>query len=309
MGGQRLDWVLARLFPEHSRSRLQAWVRDGRVCIDGERCQEVRKSLWGGEVLTLHHEADETDLDAPVLPQAIPLSVVFEDPALIVIDKPAGLVVHPGAGNADHTLQNGLLHRFPELEHVPRAGLVHRLDKDTSGLLVVAHHLEAHTALVRQLQARTVRRVYVALVHGDFARTVCVQAPIDRHPTQRTRMAVHHTGREAITHCRPLHRFGFATLVECRLETGRTHQIRVHMAHIGHPLVGDPVYGKRRSGHAVLDAFERQALHAWQLALHHPETGTLLPFERPLPADFSALLALLGQPNALKPTSFQEHTP
>lgn len=310
MGGQRLDWILARLFPEHSRSRLQAWVREGRVCVDGQPVYAVRQALWGGETLSLAHDEAPSPQGGVAVPQALPLEVVFEDDSIIVINKPVGLVVHPGAGNADHTLQNGLLHHFPDLQALPRAGLVHRLDKDTSGLLVVARTLLAHTALVRQLQARTVGRDYSAVVHGTVLGTMRIDAPIDRHPSARTRMSVRETGRQAITHCRALEPLGRATLVECRLETGRTHQIRVHMAHLGHPLVGDPVYGKARSGQPLLDAFGRQALHARKLVLDHPETGQTLCFESPWPHDFAQLVAALralGQPTQHTPP-LQEHT-
>jgi len=223
----------------------------------------------------------------------IALTIVYEDEALLVIDKPAGLVVHPGSGNWSGTMMNALLHHAPDLAQVPRAGIVHRLDKDTSGLLVVARTLAAQTDLVRQLQARSVKRQYLALVHGVLTGEGSVDAPIGRHPVQRTRMAVVRGGREARTHYLPREGFPGATLVECRLETGRTHQIRVHMASINHPLVGDPVYGRRRCGIPVLDAFPRQALHAWRLALVHPDLGRELAWESPLPADFAELLQTL----------------
>src|SRR5690606_7272420 len=207
------------------------------------------------------------------LPEDIPLAVLFEDAHILVLDKPPGLVVHPGSGNRSGTLLNALLHHAPQLETVPRAGIVHRLDKETSGLMVVAKTLAAQTALVRQLQARDVGRHYLALVHGALAGPGSVDAPVGRHPTHRTKMAVIEGGREARTHYVVRERLRAATLVECRLETGRTHQIRVHMASIGHPLVGDPVYGRRRSGDALRDAFARQALHAFRLALVHPASG------------------------------------
>jgi len=288
--GLRLDAALARLFPEHSRSRLQAWMKEGRVAVDGAAA-DARRKVLGGEVVRVAVEvpASETAHRA----EAIDLPVVYEDGQLLVIDKPAGLVVHPGSGNWSGTMMNALLHHAPQLAEVPRAGIVHRLDKDTSGLLVVAKTLAAQTDLVRQLQARTVRRHYLALVHGGVAAAGSVDAPIGRHPVQRTRMAIVKrggAGRDARTHYTPRERFAAATLVECRLETGRTHQIRVHMASIGHPLVGDPVYGKRKSADPVLDAFPRQALHAWRLALVHPATGAEMSWESPLPADFSALL-------------------
>jgi len=270
LGGLRLDQALAKLFPQHSRSRLQGWLRDGLIRVDGAS-PDARRKVCGGE---------SVEIDAPPppeitaqLPEDIPLDVVFEDEHLLVIDKPAGLVVHPGSGNWSGTLLNALLHHDPALAGVPRAGIVHRLDKETSGLMVVAKTLVAQTELVRQLQARTVKRHYLALAQGEVRAGGTVDAPIGRHPTQRTRMAVVGNGRPAVTHYLITARYRRATLLECRLETGRTHQIRVHMAHIGHPLVGDPVYGLRRSGDARLDGFARQALHAFRLGLVHPHSG------------------------------------
>ncbi len=294
LAGLRLDQALARLFPEHSRSRLQAWLKDGRVRLDGAAAEAKRK-VWGGERL-------EVDVAPPPeamaeLPEDIPLDVVFEDATLIVINKPAGLVVHPGSGNWTGTLLNALLHHAPELAGVPRAGIVHRLDKETSGLLVVARTLEAQTDLVRQLQARTVKRHYHALVHGAIGRAGVVTAPIGRHPQHRTRMAVVPGGRPAVTRYAVCERLARCTLVECQLETGRTHQIRVHMAHVGHPLVGDPVYGVRRCGDALLDAFPRQALHAFRLGLIHPSSRVEMEWSVPMAADFAALLRSLGSPS------------
>lgn len=285
--GLRLDAALARLFPEHSRSRLQGWLKDGLIRVDGATADPKRK-VYGGESITRAIPPTPAFDDAA---EDIPLSVVCEDAEIIVIDKPAGLVVHPGNGNASGTLMNALLHRAPELAGVPRAGIVHRLDKDTSGLMVVAKTLAAQTDLVRQLQARTVRRHYLALVHGLVTTGGTVDAPLGRHPVQRTRMAVvSQGGKAARTHYHPVETFADCTLIECRLETGRTHQIRVHMANIGHPLVGDPVYGKRKCRDALLDAFARQALHAFRLALVHPTTRQELAWEAPLPADFATLL-------------------
>ncbi|HEX4883811.1 MAG TPA: RluA family pseudouridine synthase, partial [Casimicrobiaceae bacterium] len=227
-------------------------------------------------------------------PEAIALSIVYEDDDLLVIDKPVGLVVHPGAGNRSGTLLNALLHHAPSLATVPRAGIVHRLDKDTSGLMVVARTAEAQTSLVRQLASRTVARHYVALARGDLAKGVVVDAPIGRHPVHRTMMAVVERGKPARTHVDVVERFGSCTLVRCRLETGRTHQIRVHLAAIGHPLVGDPVYGGRGSGlPAALRLFPRQALHAERLELAHPRDGRRMAWTAPLPDDFAALLAVL----------------
>lgn len=285
--GRRLDQSLARLFPDFSRSRLQAWLAAGRIIVDGARAESARK-VRGGEVLMLAAAPDPREVSFVAEP--IPLSIVYEDEALIVIDKPAGLVVHPGSGNWSGTLLNGLLAQWPALAGVPRAGIVHRLDKDTTGLLVVARTLAAQTDLVRQLQARTVRREYLALVAGRVDRGGVVDAPIGRHPRERTMMAVVATGKPAITHYEVLERFASCTLLRCRLETGRTHQIRVHLTSIGHPLVGDPVYGSRGGvAHAV--AFGRQALHAERLGLRHPVSGAAVNWTSPLPADMAALLA------------------
>ena len=292
--GLRLDQALARLLPEHSRSRLAAWVKQGKVSVD-DTAADARRKVWGGERVTLADIVlpDEAAQQA----QDIPLAILHEDAQILVVNKPAGLVVHPGSGNRDGTLLNALLHHAPPLAAVPRAGIVHRLDKDTSGLLVVAKTLEAQTDLVRQLAARTVKRHYLALAHGRVARDGVVDAPIGRHPVSRTKMAVVGSGRAARTHYRVLERFDRATLLECALETGRTHQIRVHMAELGHPLVGDPVYGPRRKAPAPLAGFPRQALHAWRLALVHPATREEMGWEAPLPEDFSRLLDALRQPS------------
>lgn len=287
--GLRLDQALARLLPEHSRSRLAAWVKQGKVSVDDTPADPKRK-VWGGERIAL--EANPKEEDAAQEAEDIPLTILHEDAHILVVVKPAGLVVHPGNGNRQGTLLNALLHHAPQLAGIPRAGIVHRLDKDTSGLLVVAKTLEAQTDLVRQLQARTVKRHYLALAHGSVARDGVVDAPIGRHPLQRTKMAVVGGGRAARTHYRVLERFARATLLECALETGRTHQIRVHLASIGHPLVGDPVYGPRRAPQA-LPAFARQALHAWRLALVHPATRAEMGWEAPLPVDLAHLLAQL----------------
>jgi 23S rRNA pseudouridine1911/1915/1917 synthase len=284
-----LDAALARMFPEHSRSRLQAWLKAGLIRLDGAAGDAKRKVL-GGERIDFAAVPPAPTFAAA---EDIALPVVFEDDDLIVIDKPAGLVVHPGNGNESGTLMNALLHHAPQLAAVPRAGIVHRLDKETSGLLVVAKTLPAQTDLVRQLQARTVRRHYLALALGRVERDGSVDAPIGRHPVQRIKMAVVRGGKDARTHYHVVERFERATLLECRLETGRTHQIRVHLASIGHPLAGDPVYGKAKSGDSRLDAFRRQALHAWRLALRHPRRGEELAWESPLPADFAALLESL----------------
>jgi len=283
--GQRFDFALARALPQFSRARLRAWIDAGRVTVDGHEASATRK-VRGGEEVVVH--AAELPRDSDMLPEAIALAIVAEDDALIVVDKPAGLVVHPGAGNWDGTLANALLHHAPQLAGVPRAGIVHRLDKDTSGLMVVAKTLAAHTSLVRQLQARTVRREYLALAAGDIARGDTVDAPIGRHPTRRTTMAVVASGKSARTHFDVVERFGNATFIRCRLETGRTHQIRVHLASLGHPLVGDPAYGRKTP-----IPFPRQALHAARLALIHPVTGIEAAWDSPLPADFLSLLTSL----------------
>ncbi|MGZ8209840.1 MAG: 23S rRNA pseudouridine(1911/1915/1917) synthase RluD [Burkholderiales bacterium] len=284
--GLRLDQALARLFPEHSRSRLAEWIKCDRVSVDGASALPKHK-VWGGEQLRVAPLADPRELAH--LPEAIPLEIVYEDDAILVVDKPAGLVVHPGSGNWRGTLLNALLEHAPALNDVPRAGIVHRLDKDTSGLLVVARTLTAQTDLVRQLQARTVTREYAAIAQGRVARDDCVDAPIGRHPVHRTRMAVVAQGKPALTHFRVRARYADATLLTCRLETGRTHQIRVHLASIGHPLVGDPLYG--RSGAKI--PFHRQALHAEHLALNHPSSGRRMRWQAPMPQDMRELIARL----------------
>ncbi len=285
---------MARLFPEHSRSRLQGWLKAGLIRLDGGAAESKRK-VYGGEKIEFSAEAAVSP--APTFENAaedIALNVVFEDEHLIVIDKPAGLVVHPGNGNASGTMLNALLHHAPQLAGIPRAGIVHRLDKDTSGLLVVAKTLTAQTDLVRQMQARSVKRHYLALALGTVERDGSVDAPLGRHAVQRTKMAIVRSGgKEARTHYAVLERFEKSTLLECRLETGRTHQIRVHLASIKHSLAGDAVYGKSRSGDARLDAFPRQALHAWRLALIHPASGVEMAWEAPLPEDFANLLDAL----------------
>lgn len=289
--GRRLDQALAELLPQHSRNRLQGWVRDGKVKIDGVPATEPKQKIFGGEALIISQPADESLTSE--LPEDIPLDVVFEDEALLVINKPAGLVVHPGSGNWNGTLMNALLHHVPGIGEVPRAGIVHRLDKDTSGLLVVAKTLEAQTDLVRQLQARTVKRQYLALVKGAVHRDNGIDAPIGRHPVHRTKMAIvpeSRGGKPAITRYRVLEYFNYCTLVECSLETGRTHQIRVHMASINHALVGDQVYAKPDPR---LPEFPRQALHATRLGLVHPVTTRLMQWEVPMPQDMRELIESL----------------
>src|SRR5262245_8103879 len=285
--GLRLDQALARLFPDYSRNRLARWVRDGQVRIDGRRVLAPRHKVGGGEAIELD-PAPQNDTPAH-RGENIPLDAVHEDGSLLVLNKPAGLVVHPGSGNWHGTLLNALLHHAPALADVPRAGIVHRLDKDTSGLLVVAKTLAAQAELVRQLQARSVKREYLAVVHGRPSRDGKVDAPIGRHPVNRTRMAVTARGRPAATHYQVLERYDNASLLRCRLETGRTHQIRVHLGSLGHPLVGDPTYGKRNSS----IPFPRQALHAERLALVHPVTRKTMSWQVDPPADMQALIDAL----------------
>ena len=308
--GMRLDQVLARLLPEYSRSRLQDWVAQGLVKLDGMPAT-IKQKVWGGETIEVAPQSHPAE--QPHQPEDIALNIVFEDDSILVINKPAGLVVHPGSGNWNGTLLNALLHHAPQLAEVPRAGIVHRLDKDTSGLLVVAKTVTAQTALVRQLQARTVQREYYALVYGEVARAGTVDAPMNRHPTQRTKMAVMEDGKPAVTHYSVTERFpatsSFATsggtgqgctLLRCKLETGRTHQIRVHLASIRHPLVGDSTYIKGAQKcppemRTILAAFPRQALHAAQLGLEHPVTGEWLEWQAPLPQDMAQLLSGIRQ--------------
>jgi 23S rRNA pseudouridine1911/1915/1917 synthase len=284
--GLRSDAALAQMFPEHSRSRLSAWLKAGRITLDGAS-RAPKDKVWGGEQVMVHPEADPQT--TAFRAENIPIDVVFEDAHLLVINKPAGLVVHPGSGNWAGTLLNALLQHAPALAQLPRAGIVHRLDKDTSGLLVVAKTLTVQTALVRQLQDHSVTREYAAVVHGFVASEGTVEAPIGRHKTQRTRMAVVPGGKPAITHYEPVAHYERATLLHCRLETGRTHQIRVHMASIGHPIVGDTVYGARYK----TPAFARQALHAQNLALTHPASGRRRSWRAPLPADMKQLIRAL----------------
>jgi 23S rRNA pseudouridine1911/1915/1917 synthase len=295
----RFDQALAAALPQYSRSQLKTWIESGAAAAEG-RTLRPRDRVAGGERIQVQVQlARRTRAE----PEQLPLRVVHRDRALIVIDKPAGLVVHPGAGNPRHTLQNALLGLDPKLALVPRAGLVHRLDKDTSGLLVVARTPEAHAALVGALAARRVSRQYLAVSTGVMTGGGTVDEPIGRHRVQRTRMAVRRDGRPAVTHYRVLKRFRGHTLVRAELESGRTHQIRVHLAHIGFPIVGDPLYGGRRripAGctpelAAALGAFNRQALHAERLALDHPVTGRRMEWQAPVPEDLRGLLATLEQ--------------
>lgn len=284
--GLRLDQALSRLLPEYSRSRLAQWVRAGRATLDG-RAVLPRQKVRGGEIIDIVPSPEPATLAQSA--ENIPLDIVYEDGALLVVNKPAGLVVHPGSGNWSGTLLNALLQHAPALANIPRAGIVHRLDQDTSGLLVVAKTLPAQTDLVRQLQARSVRREYLAVVHGRVARDGKIEVPIGRHPVKRTRMAALARGRHAVTHYEVIERYLNATLLRCRLETGRTHQIRVHLSSLGHPLIGDATYGKRN---AAL-AFPRQALHAERLALLHPQTRRTMNWRVAPPADMRRLIESL----------------
>ncbi len=290
-GGQRLDLALSALLPEFSRNRIQNWIRARKIAVD-DAWGTTKMKVSGGESVRVEIEPDPNA--TPDAPEEIPLDVVFEDPMLLVINKPVGLVVHPGSGNPRGTLLNALLHRVPQVAELPRAGIVHRLDKDTSGLLVVAKTLRAHTDLVRQLQARTVKREYLALVYGEIDRDGTVDAPLARDPHNRTKRTVHSLGKEAVTHYEVVERFPGITLLRCKLETGRTHQIRVHMQHIGHPLVGDTVYSASRRSHLKIP-FPRQALHAERLGLIHPVTQVFMQWECPLPPDFASLLDALRE--------------
>lgn len=298
LAGRRLDQALAELLPQYSRTRIQRWIEQGAVRVNG-LMPRARDVVVGGQTATLEAR---TESETGVAPEKLPLDIVHQDAAVIVLNKPPGLVVHPGAGNREHTLQNALLAHDAKLARVPRAGLVHRIDKDTSGLLVVARTLEAHTALVAELAAHDIEREYLAVCTGAMTGGGSVDEPIGRHRTQRTKMAVRGDGRAAVTHYRIEKRFRAHTLARIRLETGRTHQIRVHLAHIGYPIVGDPVYGGRRRLPAgatlqlktVLESFHRQALHAARLTFTHPKSGKSVTYSAPLPADLAALLDALG---------------
>lgn len=300
--GQRLDRVAAELFPDFSRSRLASWIRRGELTVGGIQSSPSHR-LGGGEWLVL--DALPEAEGAPAA-QAIDLDIVHEDEALLVVNKPAGLVVHPAAGNPDGTLQNAILHHAPDLAVVPRSGLVHRLDKDTSGVMVVAKTLAAHHSLVDQLQRRTMSRRYQALVRGEPPSAGTIEGNIGRHPRQRKKMAVVSGGKPAVTHYRVLRRLkGFAHL-GLTLESGRTHQIRVHLQHLGFPILGDPLYNRRRllpntfpdAVRQAVREFPRQALHAWRLQLSHPSSGDVLSFEAPLPQDILGLLHILKHETA-----------
>ncbi|NOX08946.1 MAG: 23S rRNA pseudouridine(1911/1915/1917) synthase RluD [Gammaproteobacteria bacterium] len=296
--GRRLDQVLAELFPDYSRSRLQQWVRNQQVLLNGKPAVRPKDKVKGGEAITIDAEIEE---EVHCEPEPIDLDVVYEDDSLLIINKPVGLVVHPGAGHSSGTLQNALLHHDAALAGVPRAGIVHRLDKDTSGLLMVARTLLAHNYLVQQLQARDIEREYEALVSGVMPSGGTVDAPIGRHPVERKRMSVVEGGRESVTHYRVVERYRAHSRLRLRLESGRTHQIRVHMMHIHYPMLGDMVYGGRLRQpkgasdelRQALQHFRHQALHATRLALIHPVTGEGMEWNMPVPADMQEMIEVL----------------
>ena len=296
LAGQRLDVVLAELVPDYSRNRLKQWLLEGQILLDGQQAKPKTR-VYGDQQLQL--DIKVADVDEMCVPEDIPLNIVYEDESLIVVNKPAGLVVHPAAGHRQGTLQNALLYFDKTLADVPRAGIVHRLDKDTSGLMVVARPLASHKYLVNQIQQRDVHREYQTLVHGVMTGGGTVDQPIGRHAHDRIRMTVREDGRPSVTHYRVLDRYRVYTHLHVELETGRTHQIRVHMQHLRHPVVGDPVYAGRSRLPAgadenfleLLKNFKRQALHAWRLSLNHPETGELIQWEAPLPEDMENLIA------------------
>lgn len=297
--GQRLDQALAELFPDYSRSRIKEWILEDKVTVNGKTINKPKEKVLGGELVEIDAQIEE---DARWAPQEIPLDIVYEDNDILVINKPRGLVVHPGAGNPDGTVLNALLYYYPEIMDVPRAGIVHRLDKDTTGLMVVAKTVPAQTRLVEALQAREITREYEAVAIGNMTAGGRVDEPISRHSTKRTHMAVHPMGKPATTHYRIMEHFRAHTRLRLRLETGRTHQIRVHMSHINHPLVGDQLYGGRPrpprgasdSFISILRGFDRQALHATMLRLYHPISGIQMEWHAALPEDMVELI------NALK---------
>lgn len=296
--GQRLDQALAELFPDYSRSRIKEWILDNRVLVNGKIINRPKEKVFGSEQIAIDVLIEE---DMRWQPQNIPLNIVYEDNEIIVINKPRDLVVHPGAGNPDGTVLNALLYRYPEIINVPRAGIVHRLDKDTTGLMVIAKTIPAQTHLVDALQRREITREYEAVVNGRMTAGGTVDEPIARHPTKRTHMAIQPMGKPAITHYRVMEHFRAHTRLRLRLESGRTHQIRVHMAHINHPLVGDPVYGGRprplkgvsEEFRQIMSNFNRQALHATMLRLFHPLTGIEMEWHADIPADMVILINIL----------------
>jgi 23S rRNA pseudouridine1911/1915/1917 synthase len=304
--GMRLDQTLAELFSDYSRASLQKWLKQGDILVDGNLLR-AKDKVNGGELIVLNVEVEDVTTDEP---QDIELNILYEDADLLVLNKPAGLVVHPGAGNPDGTLLNALLNHVPALSQLPRAGIVHRLDKDTTGVMVVAKTMAAQTWLVGQLQERKVKREYEAIVVGDLIAGRTIDKPMSRHPKQRTKMAIapEGYGKPAISHVNVLQRYGTYTRVRVRIETGRTHQIRVHLSHIGYPVLGDPLYGARLilpkgASEELIDelrAFKRQALHAYQLTLEHPTTHEVMSWKAKLPVDMSHLCRLFEINNGLK---------
>lgn len=296
--GARLDQALAQSFPDYSRSRIKTWIENDLVKVNGITINKAREKVFGGEQIEIQAEIEE---EVRFEPQNIPLNIVYEDDDILVINKPKDMVVHPGAGNPDGTVLNALLYHYPPIAEVPRAGIVHRLDKDTTGLMVVAKNIPAQTHLVTALQKRQITREYEAVASGIMTQGGKVDEPMARHPTKRTHMAVHPLGKPAVTHYRIMERFRNYTRLRLRLETGRTHQIRVHMAHIAHPLLGDPIYGGRPRPPKgatpellnILRNFKRQALHAAMLRLAHPITGEMMEWHAPLPEDFVELVTAL----------------
>ncbi|WP_057832312.1 23S rRNA pseudouridine(1911/1915/1917) synthase RluD [Colwellia sp. TT2012] len=302
--GKRFDQTLAIMFPDYSRSRIKEWILAGQVQVNSKVLTRPREKMYGGEVVDINAKVEA---ELRFEPQNIPLNIVYEDDDILVINKPVGLVVHPGAGNPNGTLLNALLHHYPQIDVVPRAGIVHRLDKDTTGLMVIAKTIAAQTNLVEAMQLREITREYEAIACGVMTAGGVVDAPIGRHSTKRTQMAVSFVGRPSVTHYRVLEKYRLHTRLRLRLETGRTHQIRVHMSHITHPLVGDPVYGGRPRPPKnstpellmKLRNFKRQALHAAMLSLFHPITGEEMTWHADLPADFVELIELLQEDNKL----------
>jgi len=300
---QRLDQALAELFPDYSRSRIQQWIKKGDVTIDDQKITKPRQKVQGGEMVRIHAQLETV---IPWQGEDIPLNIVFEDDDIIVLNKAAGMVVHPAAGNWSGTLLNALLHHYPQLEQLPRAGIVHRLDKDTTGLMVVAKSLKAHTYLVNELQLRNINRQYLCIVNGIITAGGTVDQPIGRHPVRRKQMAVVDNGKPAITHYRVEEKLNHYCLLRVKLETGRTHQIRVHMSWLKHPLVGDPLYkGRMRlpSGATerciqTLRDFKRQALHATELGFTHPTTKEPMSWKAPIPRDMETLLTILREEGA-----------
>ena len=296
--GQRLDQALAELFPDYSRSRIKEWILDDRVQVNGRLVNKPKEKMLGGEQISIDALIDE---DMRFEPQNLPLNIVYEDDDILVINKPRDFVVHPGAGNPDGTVLNALLYHYPDIADVPRAGIVHRLDKDTTGLMVVAKTVPAQTRLVESLQLREITREYEAVANGRMTAGGKVEEPISRHPTKRTHMAVNPMGKPAVTHYRVMEHFRAHTRLRLRLETGRTHQIRVHMAHINHPLVGDQLYGGRprplkgasEEFRDALREFDRQALHATMQRLYHPLTGIQMEWHAPIPDDMVKLIEVL----------------